>query len=244
VLLPLVVGALMAATVTFSATDRQIYTVPLPATRVITVDITVGHVRIQGEPRSDAVIEVVRTAPTAAGLARIPVVVDQSDAEVRIHGVQRDEGTDPTFKTDVTLRVPHRATLKSVRVVEGGVTLSALSGAVTADIRRGPIDAVNLEGVVRLETGIGNVTARAMRLSENGLLRLRTFNGDVQLTLAERPADARIMALALNGSIQSEIPLRMRDTWGPRWGEAILGKGEPVISIDVVTGRIDINVGR
>ena len=53
--------------------------------------------------------------------------------------------------------------------------------------------------------------------------------------LAERPADARIMALALNGD-QSDIPLTMKDTWGPRWGEATLGKGEPVISLDVVTG--------
>ena len=32
----------------------------------------------------------------------------------------------------------------------------------------------------------------------------------------------------------------MKDTWGPRWGEATLGKGEPVISIDVITGTIEI----
>jgi hypothetical protein len=77
-------------------------------------------------------------------------------------------------------------------------------------------------------------------LSANGLLRLRAFNGDVRLSLASRPTDARIMALALNGHIKSEIPLKMRDSWGPRWGEATLGKGEPVISLDVVTGVIDI----
>lgn len=71
-------------------------------------------------------------------------------------------------------------------------------------------------------------------------LRLRAFNGDVRLTLAERPANARILALALNGHITSEIPLTMRDTWGPRWGEATLGRGEPVISIDVVTGTVDL----
>ena len=79
-----------------------------------------------------------------------------------------------------------------------------------------------------------------MRLTPQGLLRLRAFNGDVRLTLAEKPTDARILALALNGSIKSEIPLRMKDTWGPRWGEATLGNGEPVISIDVITGRIEI----
>ena len=79
-------------------------------------------------------------------------------------------------------------------------------------------------------------------MSPNGLLRLRSFNGDVRLTLAERPADARIMALALNGHVTSDIPLTRRDTWGPRWAETTLGKGEPVISLDVVTGLIDIKV--
>jgi DUF4097 and DUF4098 domain-containing protein YvlB len=81
-----------------------------------------------------------------------------------------------------------------------------------------------------------------VRLVPDGLLRLRTFNGDVRLTLAERPTDARVLALALNGSIESNLTLTMKDTWGPRWGEATLGKGEPVISIDVITGTIDIKV--
>ena len=81
-------------------------------------------------------------------------------------------------------------------------------------------------------------------MSPDGLLRLRAFNGDVRLTLAERPADARILALALNGDIRSDIPLTMKDTWGPRWGEATLGKGEPVISLDVVTGTIEIRSPR
>ena len=47
-------------------------------------------------------------------------------------------------------------------------------------------------------------------------------------------------ARLLNGTIASDIPLTMKDTWGPRWGEATIGSGEPVISIDVVTGRIEI----
>ena len=72
---------------------------------------------------------------------------------------------------------------------------------------------------------------------------MRAFNGDVRLTLDEVPTDARVMALALNGTISSDIPLTMKDTWGPRWGEATLGKGEPVVSIDVITGT-DRNSGK
>jgi hypothetical protein len=101
-----------------------------------------------------------------------------------------------------------------------------------------------LSGTLRLETGIGSIVLNRTRLSLNGLLRLRTFNGDVRLTLAERPPDARILALALNGTIRSDIPLTTKDTWGPRWSETTLGRGEPVISLDVVTGTIEIKSPR
>ena len=222
------------------ATDTQSRTVLLPPGRVLSVEITIGAVKVEGSTRADAAIEIVRHAPAADGLARIPVEIVEDDKEVRIRGVQAEGGTDAAYRTDVTLKVPRGAVLGSIKVLEGRITLQSLDGAVTADIRRGPIEASELAGTVRLETGIGNVTADRMRLSPDGLLRLRAFNGNVILTLAERPRDARILALALNGTIASEIPLNRKDTWGPRWSEATLGKGEPVISIDVVTGRIEI----
>ncbi len=220
--------------------DRVARTLPLPPGRAISVEITIGEVRIDGAPGSDAVIEVVRHAADAAALNRIPVQIDESESEIRIRALQAENATDPALRTDVTIRVPEAAVVRSVQILEGRLFLNGLRGSITADVRRGPIEAVKLEGEVRLETGIGDVIANQMRLTPQGLLRLRTFNGDVRLTLAEKPTDARILALALNGSIKSEIPLRMKDTWGPRWGEATLGNGEPVISIDVITGRIEI----
>ena len=58
-------------------------------------------------------------------------------------------------------------------------------------IRRGPIDGVERAGTLRLETGIGNVTCTDARLTPDGLLRLRAFNGDVRLTFAERARPTR-----------------------------------------------------
>ena len=167
-------------------------------------------------------------------------MIEDLPSKVSVRALQTDDTTDPAFRADVTLRVPRTAVIERVQVLEGRIDVSDFSGALTADIRRGPINGKNLSGTLRLESGIGSVIVTDARLSANGLLRLRTFNGDVRLSLAARPTDARIMALALNGQIKSEIPLKNRDTWGPRWGEATLGKGEPVISLDVVTGLIEI----
>lgn len=222
------------------ATDRQAQSIPLPAGKTLSIEITVGTVRIEGADQPDADIIVERHAPTSAQLARIPLVIDDTTARVIVRALQTGNTTDPAYKTDVTVRLPRTAAIDHVQVLEGRIAIDGFSGRISADIRRGPIDAKDLSGTVRLEAGIGSVTVTGARLSANGLLRLRSFNGDVRLTLAERPVDARILALALNGPITSEIPLTTRDTWGPRWGETTLGKGEPVISIDVVTGTIEI----
>ena len=221
-------------------TDRQTQTVSLPLSKPLSIEVTIGTVRIDGWDQPGAEIIVERRVPTTAQFARVPLSIEDTPSGVVVRAVQTDNGTDPAFRTDVTVRLPRTARIDRVQVMEGRIAIEGFRGQITADIRRGPIDGKDLSGTIRLETGIGSVTLTNARLSPNGLLRLRTFNGDVRLSLAERPTDARILALALNGQIKSSIPLTMRDTWGPRWGETTLGKGEPVISLDVVTGSIAI----
>jgi DUF4097 and DUF4098 domain-containing protein YvlB len=230
-------AALLAAA---DVTDRQTQTIPLPTGKVLSIDVTIGNVRIHGWDRADVEIVVERRAPTQAQLARVPLTIEDVPARVNIRALQTDNTTDPALAADVTVRVPRAAVIDRVQVLEGRIAIDGFNGTLTADIRRGPIDGKGVSGTLRLESGIGSVTITDALLSANGLLRLRAFNGDVRLSLAARPADARIMALALNGHVKSDIPLTLRDTWGPRWGEATLGKGEPVISLDVVTGLIEI----
>jgi DUF4097 and DUF4098 domain-containing protein YvlB len=229
--------ALVAAA---EVSDRQTQVIPLPPGKPLSIDVTIGSVRIDGWDKPDVEITVERRAPDKAQLARVLLTIDDTPARVSVRALQTDNTTDPACRSDVTIRVPRTALIDRVQVLEGRIAIEGFSGNITADIRRGPIDGKNVSGTIRLEAGIGSVTITEARLSENGLLRLRSFNGDVRLSLASRPADARIMALALNGHVKSDIPLTRRDTWGPRWGEATLGKGEPVISIDVVTGMVEI----
>ena len=225
---------------TVDVTDRQAQVVTLAAAKPLSIDITVGSVRIEGSNRADAEIIVERRAPSAAELARLPLTIDDTPARVSVRAIQPDHATDAALRADVTVRVPRSALIDRVRVFEGRISVQNFSGQLTADIRRGPIEGRDVSGTLRLEAEIGSIVVTGARLSPAGLLRLRTFNGDVRLSLAERPADARIMALALNGQVRSEIPLRVRETWGPRWAEATLGRGEPVISLDVVTGSVEI----
>jgi hypothetical protein len=232
----------LCASAAANATDRQSRIVALPVDRALAIEITIGTIRIEGGDRADAEIVIERNAPNAEALERIPVAVDEAPSRVSVRAVQAGGGTDAALRTDITLRIPRNAVVERAQIMEGRIVVTGFAGQLTADVRRGPIEGTNVSGILRLETGIGSVVLSGARLSPGGLLRLRAFNGDVRLTLAERPADARILALALNGHVKSEIPLTMRDTWGPRWGETTLGRGEPLISIDVVTGTVDLRV--
>jgi DUF4097 and DUF4098 domain-containing protein YvlB len=234
------VWVVLVAALTLVAADKQTRVVPLPAGKTLAIEITIGNVRIEGWDRPDVEISVERHAPSTAQLDNAPITIEDSASQVLVRIIQLDGATDPLIRSDLVVRVPLSAVIDRVQVMEGRISISRFAGTITADIRRGPIEGKNLSGTLRLESGIGSVILTGTRLSANGLLRLRAFNGDVRLTLAERPTDARIMALALNGSIKSEIPLTMKDTWGPRWGETTIGKGEPVISLDVVTGTVEI----
>ena len=220
--------------------DRQTRTLPLPEGRAVAIEVTVGDVRIEGWDRAEIEIAIDRRVPTPVDQARLPILIDDTPARVLVRAVQAAGEMDAALRADITARVPRAALIERVQVTEGRVTLNGFHGSIAVDLRRGPIEAADVSGSLRLETGIGPVTLTAARLSPAGLMRLRTFNGDVRLRLSERPADARILALALNGGISSTIPLMMKDTWGPRWGEATLGRGEPVISLDVVNGNIEI----
>jgi DUF4097 and DUF4098 domain-containing protein YvlB len=231
---------LVAALAAVDVTDRHTQTMPLPPGKTLSIEVTIGSVRIDGWDRPDVEIVVERHAPAAPQFSRVPLVIDDRPDKVSVRALQTDTTTDPALRADVTVRVPRTAVIERVQVLEGKIAIDGFSGVLTADIRRGPIDGKGVSGTLRLESGIGSVTLTDARLSANGLLRLRAFNGDVRLSLAARPTDARIMALALNGQIKSEIPLTRKDTWGPRWAETTLGKGEDVISIDVVTGLIEI----
>lgn len=227
-----------------TATDRQSRTIPLPAGRTLAIDITVGNVRLEGSNRPDVEIEIERRAPSTEDLSLVPIAIDESPKRVQVRVLQAAGATDPAVRADLVVRVPRDAVVERVQILEGRLIVNGFQGTLSADVRRGPIEATDVSGSLRLETGIGSIAMTNARLSPNGVLRLRAFNGDVRLALAERPVDARILALALNGHVRSDIPLTMKDTWGPRWGEATLGKGEPVISIDVVTGTIEIRAPR
>ena len=240
---PVLVGFLAA-----DAADRVTRVVPLASGKPIRIEATVADVTIVGSNRPDVLVEVVRRAPASSDLARYPVVIDDTGEALRITVLQTpvggEPGRDANLKTEIAIAAPATAVFQAVRVFEGRIRLTNLKTAVDVDLRRGPVEAAGLAGRIRLESGIGSIDVKDSALTPGGMMRLRVFNGPLRVRFARAPSSARILAVTFNGTITSDIPLTKKDRFGPRFGETTIGDGDPVMSMDVVTGDIAITVAK
>jgi len=132
--------------------------------------------------------------------------------------------------------------LPDIEIFEGRLEIEGLYGTVTARVDRGAIVGRDVGGLLRLETNEGDITVDRASLSSEGLIRCRTFTGNVRVSLARRPANVRILLLSLSGAITSNLPLVERKGFAGRFREATLGPGQFLISIDVVRGDIVLDV--
>lgn len=236
------IGAWHPRAAAVMASDRLARTIAVSSGRALAIEVMNGDVRIEGAVgRADVRLELQRHAPSAAVLERVALEVSAGAGGPLVRVVQRDGGRDPDVRADVRLLVPADLRLERVAVQEGLVHLRGLHGGVRAVVDRGPITADDVSGAVRLETTIGAIDVTRARLSPGGLIRLRAFNGDVRLRFAAPLEDARVMALALNGTIASTVPLTEVSGWGPRWSHASIGAADRMVSVDVVTGAISID---
>jgi hypothetical protein len=225
-------------------TDRVSRTAPLAPGTPVTVHATIGRVQVSGWERPDVSVEIERRAPDANGLARISAQIDTAGPGVSIRVVQPEGAHDAALRSDIVVRVPRAANVSTLSLFEGRMELDGLAGTVSAHVERGDVLARNIGGAIRVETGMGDIRLERATLSPDGLMRLRTFNGNVTLELDERPANARVLALSMGGTITSDLPLTRQERWGPRWAETTIGTGEPLISIDVVNGDIALKVAK
>ena len=208
----------------------------------LNLQATVGDIEVTGWNRSEVTIEIVRKAPTADSLAGISAAVDLDSARLQISAVQRDQQHVTRLNGSIVVHAPADQPVEAIDLFEGRISLHNMRRGVRAKVDHGSIDGTALSGSIRLETIVGDVRVERALLTD--MLRLRAFNGNVALGLTASPTNARILALSLGGSIQSDIPLNMKKQFGPRFGEATIGRGSPVVSIDVVNGDISITSGR
>ena len=218
--------------------DQVARVFPPAPVRPLDIRIAAGSVEIRGEDRPDISVVVERPGGRVA-----PEVIDETAERILVDAT-RPAAASAEAPVKVVVRAPRATPVHFVHVGVGDVSLLAWRGTVQVKVEQGAITADDVSGVVRLETGSGDITVRQATLPRDGLLRCRTLTGHVRVSLSEVPQDARVLLMTMAGSVRSDLPVADKEGFGGRLKEGTLGNGQPLLSLDAVRGDLTVTVGR
>jgi DUF4097 and DUF4098 domain-containing protein YvlB len=140
---------------------------------------------------------------------------------------------------EYTLTVPRTVSLDEIKLINGALDVTGVSGEVRASCINGKLEAHNLSGRAELSTINGHLDARFDQLSSSSI-ELKSVNGSVELTI---PSDskAEIEASTVSGGIENDFGLHVnhhRFVGHDLRGE--LGNGGPHVKLENVNGHIEI----
>lgn len=228
-------SVLTAATVAAEHLNHVQRTVALPAGGSVSIETSTGAITITGWDRDEVALDVARHVPAEGDLARLPVDLVTEPGRVRLRVVPAN-GLDPDLRADIEAHVPRRLRAPTIHTGQGNIVLTDLKGTIEATTERGAIIARGIAGKIRLEATVGSVTAEPA-LGSDDALHCRVFDGNATV-IAAGPLDATVQLVSLNGKINSDFPLTVRDKFGPRAASGTLGGGAAILTVDVVNGDI------
>jgi len=140
-------------------------------------------------------------------------------------------------QVDFVVRVP-RGTNFAGRSVNGGVTVTGLTGDVKAHTVNGNVRATTT-GTAEATTVNGSINVSMGSTDWTDVLAFETVNGAIIIELPES-VSAEVNASTVNGDISTDYPLTVRGRWGPKHLSGTLGRGGRELTLDTVNGSIEI----
>jgi len=222
-------------------------TYELTADGRIELDNINGAVHISSWDRSEIKLDAVKYADSKERLDEAKIEVDSGANHISIRTKYPDH--DHTWNwgshnnpasVEYTLTVPRNARLDEIKLINGSLDVSGVSGEVHASCINGRLEAHNLAGRAELSTINGRLDARYDQLA-GSRVELNSVNGSVDLTI---PSDskAEVEASTVSGGIDNDFGLHVNNhhfVGHDLRGE--LGNGGTHIKLENVNGRIAIH---
>jgi Putative adhesin len=228
----------------FTEEFHQTYT--LTADGRVELDNINGAVHISTWDKNEVKVDAIKYADAKDRLNDAHIEIDSGKDYLSIRTRYHDN--DLTFNwgshnnppgVEYTLTVPRTVRLDEIKLINGSLDVTGVTGEVHASCINGRLEAHNLSGRAELSTINGRLEARFDQLSGSSV-DLKSVNGSVELTI---PSDskAEIEASTVSGGIENDFGLRVnhhRFVGHDLRGE--LGNGGPRIELENVNGRIEI----
>jgi hypothetical protein len=167
------------------------------------------------------------------------IVVDTSSGMVSIRTQYTGGDAEHPASVEYHIMVPRGANLESVKLVNGGLSLSGMTGPVKASSVNGSIKAERMEGQVELSTVNGFLEAGFQRISRCKPISLSSVNGPIKVSFPPG-AGANVSAHNLSGGIDADFGHAWRAPGGHSLEAAVNGGGAQ-IRVHNVNGGISIH---
>lgn len=224
-------------------TEEFHHTYPLSADGRINLQNINGAVHITVWDQNEVKVDALKLADNDTELKNTEIRINASANSISIethYAKENDWGGHHDFASvEYTLKVPRKAMLDEIKLVNGSLDVAGVQGEVRASCVNGMLTAKQLGGRAKLSTVNGELEAKFDRAA--GEVELSSVNGSIDLTL---PSDAKasIEANTVSGGIENDFGLHSDDH---RFvGHDLRGElrgGGAQIRLNNVNGAIDIH---
>ena len=229
---------------TATLTEEFHHTYTISADGRVALDNINGAVHIHSWDRNEVKVDAIKKANSQKRVneAKIEVNADSGSISIRTKYPQSEQhwdSDDQPASVEYTLTVPKSARLEEVKLINGSLDISDISGEVEASCINGKLTVKGLTGEVKLSTINGPAEAQ-LSPSGNGRIVLSSVNGPVDLTL---PSDikGRVEASTVTGGISNDFGLRVNHQLVGHKLDDELGSGGSRIELRNVNGAIKIH---
>jgi len=205
----------------------------------VVIDNPYGDVSINAWDRDEVRVEAIKCASDSRRLNDAQIVVDSTSDSLSIYTYYAAADAAHPASVAYRITVPRTANIENVRLVNGGLSVRGLRGAVKATSINGDIRAEMLEGTADLSTVNGQVAADFHRISPANAISLRSVNGPIVLSIPSGTG-AQLVAQNRSGGILTDFGRREFAEHGHRF-HAILKGGGAEIHLENVNGGISIH---
>jgi DUF4097 and DUF4098 domain-containing protein YvlB len=245
-LLVLAIGA-HASDHSGSLTEEFHQTYTITADGRVELDNINGAVHIASWDRNEVKVDAVKYADTKERLDEAKIEIESGKDYVSIRTKYPDH--DHTFNwgghnnpasVEYTLTVPRGVRLDEVKLINGPLDITGISGEVRASCINGRLEAHDLAGRAELSTVNGKLEANFDQLGGQSI-ELNSVNGSVHLTIPS-DSNAEVEANTVSGGIDNDFGLHVthRHFVGHDLSGEI-GSGGARIKLSNVNGGIEIH---
>ena len=213
----------------------------------IELDNINGAVHISSWDRNEVKVDAVKYADTKERLEEAKIEVNATSNSISIetkypehdHTWNWGSHNNPA-SVEYTLTVPRTVRLDEIKLINGSLDVTAVSGEVHASCINGKLEAHDLAGRAELSTINGKLQATFARLGGQSV-ELSSVNGSVDLTIPS-DSNAEIEASTVSGGIDNDFGIHVdKHQFVGHSMEGRLGKGGTHIKLSDVNGRVEVH---